>query len=86
MVSEEHEKEKQKLNQLKKESTKAENVIMQAKIKNLEASLEKAVSIYDETVSHNNKLKSEIDMLRREKKNFIESQKLLEDQIKKHEE
>ena len=38
---------------------------MQAKIKNLEASLEKAVSTYDETVSHNNKLKQEIDMLRR---------------------
>jgi hypothetical protein len=38
---------------------------VQAKIKNLEAGLEKAVSTYDETIAHNLKLKGEIDMLRR---------------------
>lgn len=67
---------------MKKESAKAQNVIVQAKIKNLEASLDKAVSTYDETMAHNGKLKAEIDMLRREKKNYIDSQLILEQQIK----
>lgn len=39
--------------------------MLQSKIKNLEANLDKAISTYDDTVAHNNKLKGDIDMLRR---------------------
>ncbi len=46
-------------------------MVMQAKVKNIEASLGKAISLYDDTVAGNNQLKASIDMLRREKKNFI---------------
>lgn len=69
------------MNQLKKENTKAQNVMLQSKIKNLEANLSKAVSTYDDTVAHNNTLKQDIDRLRREKKNYLEMQKFLDDQI-----
>lgn len=43
------------------------------------------MSTYDETLAHNVKLKEEIDMLRREKRNYIESKKSLEQQIVDHE-
>jgi hypothetical protein len=46
--------------------------MLQAKVKNLEANLDKAISTYNDTVAHNNKLKNDIDMLRREKRNYIE--------------
>ena len=59
--------------------------MLQAKVKNLEANLDKAISTYNDTVAHNNKLKADIDMLRREKKNYIEMFHSLEEQIKKHE-
>lgn len=86
LVSEEYMREKAKLDELKKESSKAQSVQIQAKIRNLEAGLEKAVSVFDETVAQNTRLKGEIDMLRREKKNYIESQVILDEQIKVHEE
>lgn len=59
--------------------------MLQAKVKNLEANLDKAISTFNDTVAHNNKLKTDIDMLRREKKNFIEMLGSLEEQIKKYE-
>lgn len=59
------------MNKLKKENTKAHNIILQSKVKNLEANLDKAISIYDDTVACNNRLKGDIDMLRREKKNYL---------------
>lgn len=46
--------------------------MLHAKIKNLEANLDKAINVYDDTLAQNNKLKADIDMLRREKKNFIQ--------------
>jgi cell division protein FtsB len=70
---------------LKVDSSKATNVMLQAKVKNLEANLEKAIGTYDDTLAHNHKLKNEIDMLRREKKNFLETQKILDERIKKYE-
>lgn len=39
IVSEEYQKEKAKLDQFKKESTKAHNIIAQSKVKNLESDL-----------------------------------------------
>ena len=39
--------------------------MLQAKVKNLEASLSKAIGTFDDTTAHNNKLKEEIDKLRR---------------------
>ena len=84
-MSEEYMREKAKLDELKKESSKAQSLQVQAKIRNLEAGLEKAVSVFDETVAQNSRLKCEIDMLRREKKNYIESQLILDEQIKVHE-
>jgi hypothetical protein len=57
--------------------------MLQAKVKNLDANLDKTVSTYDDTIAYNNRLKGEIDMLRREKKNYIEMQKILEEQLKK---
>ena len=71
------------LNLLKKQHSKAESIILQTKIKNLEATLDKAVSAFDDTIAYNNKLKGEIDMLRRQKKNYIEMQRILEDQLRK---
>jgi chromosome segregation ATPase len=59
--------------------------MLQAKVKNLEANLDKAISTYNDTVAHNNKLKNDIDMLRREKKNYTEMLTSLEDQINKYE-
>lgn len=59
--------------------------MLQAKVKNLEANLEKAIATYDDTISHNNKLKSEIDMLRREKKSFLDTHKILDEKIQKYE-
>ncbi len=50
---------------MKKENNKAHNVMLQAKVKNLEANLDKAISTFNDTVAHNNKLKNDIDMLRR---------------------
>lgn len=67
----EYEAEKQRLDQLKKVQANSETSILHSKIKNLEANLDKAIGVYDDTLSQNNKLKSEIDMLRREKKNFM---------------
>lgn len=58
--------------------------MLQAKVKNLEANLDKAISTYNDTVAHNNKLKSDIDMLRREKKNYTEMLSSLEEQIKRY--
>ena len=60
--------------------------MLQAKVKNLEANLDKAISTFNDTVANNNKLKSEIDMLRREKKNYQEMLSSLEEQIKRYEE
>lgn len=60
--------------------------MLQAKVKNLEANLDKAISTFNDTVAHNNKLKNDIDMLRREKKNYIEMLGSLEQQIQKYEE
>lgn len=57
-VTEEYDNEKNKLNLLKKENSKAHNVMLQAKVKNLEANLDKAISTFDDTVAHNNKLKT----------------------------
>jgi chromosome segregation ATPase len=85
-TTEEYDKEKGKLNELKKENSKAHNVMLQAKVKNLEANLDKAISTFNDTVAHNNKLKNDIDMLRREKKNYIEMLGSLEQQIQKYEE
>lgn len=59
--------------------------MLQAKVKNLQANLDKAISTYNDTVAHNNKLKNDIDMLRREKKNYIQMLVSLEDQIKRYE-
>jgi chromosome segregation ATPase len=84
-VTEEYEKEKGRLNELKKENSKAHNVMLQAKVKNLEANLDKAISTYNDTVAHNHKLKNDIDMLRREKKNYTEMLSSLEQQIEKYE-
>lgn len=50
---------------MKRENNKAHNVMLQAKVKNLEANLDKAISTFNDTVAHNNKLKNDIDMLRR---------------------
>lgn len=58
--------------------------MLQAKVKNLEANLDKAISSFNDTVAHNNKLKSDIDMLRRGKKNYVEMLSSLEEQIKRH--
>lgn len=60
--------------------------MLQAKVKNLEANLDKAISTFNDTVANNNKLKGEIDMLRREKKNYQEMLSSLEEQIKRYEE
>jgi hypothetical protein len=57
--------------------------MLQNKIKNHEATLDKAVSAFDDTVAYNNRLKGEIDMIRREKKNYQEMQRILEEQLKK---
>ena len=84
-VTEEYDKEKSKLNELKKENSKANNVMLQAKVKNLEANLDKAISTFNDTVANNNKLKNEIDMLRREKKNYLEMLSSLEEQISRYE-
>ncbi len=59
--------------------------MLQAKVKNLEANLDKAISTYNDTVAHNNKLKNDIDMLRREKRNYTEMLSSLEEQVKKYE-
>ena len=59
--------------------------MLQAKVKNLEANLDKAISTYNDTVAHNHKLKNDIDMLRREKKNYTEMLSSLEQQIQKYE-
>lgn len=59
--------------------------MLQAKVKNLEANLDKAISTYNDTVAHNNKLKNDIDMLRREKRNYTEMLASLEEQIGKYE-
>jgi uncharacterized coiled-coil DUF342 family protein len=59
--------------------------MLQAKVKNLEANLDKAISTYNDTVAHNNKLKADIDMLRREKRNYTEMLASLEEQITKYE-
>lgn len=59
--------------------------MLQAKVKNLEANLDKAISTYNDTVAHNNKLKNDIDMLRREKRNYTEMLTSLEEQIGKYE-
>jgi chromosome segregation ATPase len=59
--------------------------MLQAKVKNLEANLDKAISTYNDTLAHNNKLKNDIDMLRREKKNYTEMLTSLEEQIGKYE-
>ena len=83
-VTEEYDKEKSKLNELKKENSKANNVMLQAKVKNLEANLDKAISTFNDTVANNNKLKNEIDMLRREKKNYLEMLSSLEEQISRY--
>jgi|JI6StandDraft_1071083.scaffolds.fasta_scaffold2310066_1 uncharacterized tellurite resistance protein B-like protein len=64
-VIREYEAEKEKLDQVKKHNFQSETSHLHTKIKSLEANIEKAVNIYDETVSQNNKLKGEIDMLRR---------------------
>lgn len=82
----EYEAEKEKLDQFKKDSANSETSMLHAKIKNLQANLEKAINIYDDTLAQNNKLKAQIDMLRREKKNFIQIHASLEDQIRKSEE
>ena len=58
--------------------------MLQAKVKNLEANLDKAISTYNDTVAHNNKLKNDIDMLRREKRNYTEMLSSLEEQVKKY--
>ena len=60
--------------------------MLQAKVKNLEANLDKAISTFNDTVANNNKLKNEIDMLRREKKNYQEMLSSLEEQINRYEE
>ena len=52
--------------------------MLQAKVKNLEANLDKAISTFNDTVANNNKLKSGIDMLRREKRNYLEMLSSLE--------
>lgn len=83
-MTEDYEKEKGRLNELKKENSKAHNVMLQAKVKNLEANLDKAISTYNDTLAHNNKLKADIDMLRREKKNFTEMLAALEEQVARH--
>ena len=59
--------------------------MLHAKVKNLEANLDKAISTYNDTVAHNNKLKSDIDMLRREKKNYLQMLTSLEEQIGEYE-
>lgn len=58
--------------------------MLQAKVKNLEANLDKAISTFNDTVAHNNKLKNDIDMLRRQKKNYVEMLGSLDEQIKKY--
>ena len=59
--------------------------MLQAKVKNLQANLDKAISTFNDTVANNNKLKNEIDMLRREKKNYLEMLSSLEQQISRYE-
>ena len=85
-MQKEYEAEKERLDQMKKQSSQSETSHLHTKIKSLEANLDKAVNVYDETISQNNKLKAEIDMLRREKKNFKEIYSSLEEQIAQAEE
>ena len=76
-VMRDFEEERTNLDGMKKANAEGEIVTLQARLKMLEGSLEKSVSFYDETLASNNKLKVEIDRLRREKKNFKDVQKKL---------
>ncbi len=58
---------------------------MTTKIKNLEAHLDKATTTYDNTIGANNQLRTKINMLRREKKNYIDMEKSLREQIEEAE-
>lgn len=46
---------------------------MTARIKNLECNIETAIATYDGILAHNNRLKNDIDRLRRDKKNNRDS-------------
>lgn len=71
------------MDELKRTNATGEITALYAKIKSLEGTLEKSVSVYDDTLAENNKLKAEIDRLRRDKKNYKEIHRNLEEQIKR---
>lgn len=71
------------MDELKKSNATGEITALYSKIKSLEGTLDKSVSLYDDTLAENNKLRAEIDRLRRDKKNYREIHKNLEEKIKK---
>lgn len=79
----EYQEEKHKLDELKRSNATGEITGLHSKIKSLEGTLDKSISLYDDTLAENNKLRTEIDRLRRDKKNYREIHKNLEEQIKR---
>lgn len=69
------------LEALKTKKYQTEISTLNARIKSLETNLEKGISTYNEALSRNNSLKTEIDELRKEKKNQIEAYKALMSRI-----
>lgn len=64
-IQKELEEHQSKLKEIKRVSCGSEAAHLVVKIKNLENNLEQTISNYDENLAHNNRLKTEIDRLRR---------------------
>ncbi|EAR84486.1 outer dynein arm protein (macronuclear) [Tetrahymena thermophila SB210] len=83
MVKREHQQKKEKITELKQKQNNTSTKLIEAKIKNLRARIEQAQAKYNETQAENQKLKEQINSLRKERVLHLDVCRKLGEEVEK---